>query len=118
MKSSRPKVLHRVAGTSMITHVLETARSLQPRSLVVVEGADLPRHRLALEPGREAGLLDQRLLQHLDRDLALELNAARAVHHADATIADDLEQLVALVEHLTTAFTLASAVSMRPTSLS
>src|SRR5882757_7536179 len=38
MKSSRPKVLHRVAGIPMITHVLETARALQPRSLIVVIG--------------------------------------------------------------------------------
>jgi len=38
IKSARPKVLHRVAGSPMIAHVLEGARSLKPRSLTVVVG--------------------------------------------------------------------------------
>jgi len=36
--SAHAKVLHRVAGVPMITHVLETARSLRPRSVTVVVG--------------------------------------------------------------------------------
>jgi bifunctional UDP-N-acetylglucosamine pyrophosphorylase / glucosamine-1-phosphate N-acetyltransferase len=38
IKSARPKVLHRVAGTPMIAHVLEGARGLKPRSMTVVVG--------------------------------------------------------------------------------
>src|ERR1700680_2836833 len=38
LKSARPKVLHRVAGTPMISHVLERARAVQPRSVTVVVG--------------------------------------------------------------------------------
>jgi bifunctional UDP-N-acetylglucosamine pyrophosphorylase/glucosamine-1-phosphate N-acetyltransferase len=38
IKSAGPKVLHRVAGSPMIAHVLEGARSLKPRSLTVVVG--------------------------------------------------------------------------------
>jgi bifunctional UDP-N-acetylglucosamine pyrophosphorylase / glucosamine-1-phosphate N-acetyltransferase len=38
LKSARPKVLHRVAGEAMISHVLESARALHPASLIVVIG--------------------------------------------------------------------------------
>jgi bifunctional UDP-N-acetylglucosamine pyrophosphorylase / glucosamine-1-phosphate N-acetyltransferase len=38
LKSARPKVLHRVAGVAMISHVLESARALHPASLIVVIG--------------------------------------------------------------------------------
>jgi UDP-N-acetylglucosamine diphosphorylase/glucosamine-1-phosphate N-acetyltransferase len=38
LKSARPKVLHHVAGTPMIAHVLEGARVLKPRSVTVVVG--------------------------------------------------------------------------------
>ncbi|MCU1437885.1 MAG: glmU [Naasia sp.] len=36
MKSSRPKVLHRLAGLPIVAHVLATARELEPASVVVV----------------------------------------------------------------------------------
>ena len=38
MKSSRPKVLHRVAGRPMIDHVLRAAQSLLPRTTAIVVG--------------------------------------------------------------------------------
>ena len=38
MKSSRPKVLHRVAGVPMIQHVLAAAAPLRPQSTTVVVG--------------------------------------------------------------------------------
>src|SRR5262245_5338903 len=38
LKSSRPKVLHAVAGVPMVTHVLAGARTLAPRSLTLVVG--------------------------------------------------------------------------------
>ncbi|TBU92120.1 bifunctional UDP-N-acetylglucosamine diphosphorylase/glucosamine-1-phosphate N-acetyltransferase GlmU [Phytopseudomonas dryadis] len=49
MRSALPKVLHPVAGKSMLGHVIDTARSLQPQSVQVVigHGADRVRERLA-----------------------------------------------------------------------
>ena len=38
MHSSLPKVLHQVAGKPMLLHVLETAKQLNPRKIVVVTG--------------------------------------------------------------------------------
>ncbi len=38
MRSDRPKVLHRLAGRSLLEHVVETARSLAPDSIHVVYG--------------------------------------------------------------------------------
>ena len=38
MKSSRPKVLHRLAGRALLQHVLDTAAQLAPRSAVIVTG--------------------------------------------------------------------------------
>ncbi len=48
MKSARPKVLHRLAGLSLIEHVLSTAASLHPRSTTVVVGHEAGRVREAL----------------------------------------------------------------------
>lgn len=49
MRSALPKVLHPVAGKSMLGHVIDTARQLQPQSLQVVigHGAEAVRERLA-----------------------------------------------------------------------
>lgn len=49
MRSALPKVLHPIAGQSMLAHVLQTARSLKPSSIQVVigHGADLVREQLA-----------------------------------------------------------------------
>jgi bifunctional UDP-N-acetylglucosamine pyrophosphorylase / glucosamine-1-phosphate N-acetyltransferase len=38
MHSSRPKVLHPLAGRPLVAHVLDTARTLAPRALVLVVG--------------------------------------------------------------------------------
>lgn len=38
MKSSLPKVLHRLAGRALVQHVIDTAASLKARSVVVVTG--------------------------------------------------------------------------------
>src|SRR5690242_18536307 len=49
MKSQLPKVLHRIAGRSMIEHVLRTAKTLGPATISVIVGhrADVVRDRLA-----------------------------------------------------------------------
>ena len=53
IKSARPKVLHRVAGTPMIAHVLEGALALKPCSVTVVVGhqVDAVRSALSEQPG-------------------------------------------------------------------
>ena len=38
MKSSMPKVLHRLAGKALVQHVIDTARSLQARHTLVITG--------------------------------------------------------------------------------
>src|SRR5450830_819123 len=55
MKSSLPKVLHRVAGKAMVRHVLDTVESLSPRRVVLITGhgaeaveASLAAHPLSL----------------------------------------------------------------------
>ena len=53
MKSSVPKVLHRVAGKPMIGYVLETATRLDPATTTVVVGhqLDVLKAALASHPG-------------------------------------------------------------------
>lgn len=53
MKSSRPKVLHRVAGRTLIEHVLRAAASLDPETTTVVVGhhADVIQEALDASPG-------------------------------------------------------------------
>ena len=38
MKSSRPKVLHTLAGKPMLQHVIDTSRALEPAQIIVVVG--------------------------------------------------------------------------------
>ena len=51
MRSSLPKVLHPIAGLSMLGHVVQTARLLKPASIQVVigHGAELVREQLAAD---------------------------------------------------------------------
>ncbi|MBD8475624.1 bifunctional UDP-N-acetylglucosamine diphosphorylase/glucosamine-1-phosphate N-acetyltransferase GlmU [Pseudomonas sp. CFBP 8770] len=51
MRSALPKVLHPVAGNSMLGHVIHSARQLEPQNIHVVigHGADAVRERLAAD---------------------------------------------------------------------
>ncbi|MDF9772562.1 bifunctional N-acetylglucosamine-1-phosphate-uridyltransferase/glucosamine-1-phosphate-acetyltransferase GlmU-like protein [Pseudomonas rhodesiae] len=51
MRSALPKVLHPVAGNSMLGHVIHSARQLDPQRIHVVigHGADVVRERLAAD---------------------------------------------------------------------
>ncbi|WP_397450689.1 bifunctional UDP-N-acetylglucosamine diphosphorylase/glucosamine-1-phosphate N-acetyltransferase GlmU [Pseudomonas sp. NA-150] len=51
MRSALPKVLHPVAGNSMLGHVIHSARQLSPQGIHVVigHGADIVRDRLAAD---------------------------------------------------------------------
>jgi len=50
MRSARPKVMHEIAGRSMIDHVLAAARALAPERIVVVIGPDMPELAAAVAP--------------------------------------------------------------------
>ena len=43
MRSAQPKVLHRLAGRPLLTHVLDAARQLRPQRIHVVAGAGMDR---------------------------------------------------------------------------
>lgn len=49
MKSRLPKVLHQLAGKSLLAHVINTARTLNPAQLVVVTGHESDKVRSAFE---------------------------------------------------------------------
>jgi bifunctional UDP-N-acetylglucosamine pyrophosphorylase / glucosamine-1-phosphate N-acetyltransferase len=53
MKSDLPKVLHRIAGRSLIEHVLRTADTVTPATVTVIVGhcADVVQKQLARRPG-------------------------------------------------------------------
>jgi bifunctional UDP-N-acetylglucosamine pyrophosphorylase/glucosamine-1-phosphate N-acetyltransferase len=52
MKSSLPKVLHKIAGRPMINHILQTAESLEPSKIITVisEGMDEVKAAVAPHP--------------------------------------------------------------------
>lgn len=52
MKSARPKVLHKIAGQSMLAHVLATAKSVAASAVAVVVGPEM--EPVALETRRHA----------------------------------------------------------------
>ena len=78
MHSNLPKVLHPLAGKALVSHVIDTARSLAPRSLCVVygHGGDVVRRSLdapdlawALqEPQLGTGHAVQQALPHLSSE--------------------------------------------------
>ncbi len=49
MKSSMPKVLHRLAGKALVQHVMDTARSLQARHTIVITGHGAEQVEAALQ---------------------------------------------------------------------
>jgi bifunctional UDP-N-acetylglucosamine pyrophosphorylase/glucosamine-1-phosphate N-acetyltransferase len=63
MKSELPKVLHPVAGVSLIDRVLQTARALSPASITLVVGhaADQVKRHLASRPDLQFALQEPQL---------------------------------------------------------
>lgn len=54
MKSDLPKVLHKIAGRSMLGHVLDRIQPLAPARVVVVAGKAMPEVALAARPAKTA----------------------------------------------------------------
>jgi bifunctional UDP-N-acetylglucosamine pyrophosphorylase/glucosamine-1-phosphate N-acetyltransferase len=63
MHSQRPKVLHRLAGKTLLAHVIDTARHLAPKSLTVVvgHGAEVVRQAFATDSSLQFALQAQQL---------------------------------------------------------
>ena len=49
MQSTRPKVLHSLAGKSLLQHVIDTGRGLEPEQIIVVVGHKAEQVYAALE---------------------------------------------------------------------
>jgi bifunctional UDP-N-acetylglucosamine pyrophosphorylase/glucosamine-1-phosphate N-acetyltransferase len=83
MRSSLPKVLHPLAGRPLLAHVLDTARGLSPRKIVVVHGHGAAQVKQAF-PERDLEWVLQ----------AEQLGTAHAVMQAMPLVGPDAEVLV------------------------
>jgi bifunctional UDP-N-acetylglucosamine pyrophosphorylase/glucosamine-1-phosphate N-acetyltransferase len=86
MKSSLPKVLHRVAGRPMIEYALRTARSLSPQTITLIIGY-------------QAEAVRTHLAQHGQLHFAVQepqLGTAHALQQAEAVLAGQAGTLVLL----------------------
>src|SRR6478736_9113073 len=83
MHSALPKVLHPLAGRPLLAHVLDAARALKPRRIVVVHGHGGDEVRAAF-PGADLDWVLQ----------AEQLGTGHAVRQALPRIAADAEVLI------------------------
>jgi bifunctional UDP-N-acetylglucosamine pyrophosphorylase/glucosamine-1-phosphate N-acetyltransferase len=86
MKSALPKVLHKIAGRSMLGHVLALAGELQPQALAVVIGPgmdDVRDETLRLAPTAQVFVQEQR---NGTADAVLAARAALAQHKGDVLV--------------------------------
>ncbi|MCO7274132.1 MULTISPECIES: bifunctional UDP-N-acetylglucosamine diphosphorylase/glucosamine-1-phosphate N-acetyltransferase GlmU [Cellulosimicrobium] len=87
MKSSTPKMLHTLAGRSLLGHVLVAARSLDPARLAVVvrhERDRVAEHALSVDP--DAVVVDQDEIPGTGRAVQCALAALDAKAHAQALL--------------------------------
>ena len=102
MRSALPKVLHPVAGKSMLGHVIDTARQLQPHSIHVVigHGAEAVRERLAASDLNFVLQAEQLGTGHAVAQALPALSAERVlILYGDVPLiaAETLQRLLALV---------------------
>jgi bifunctional UDP-N-acetylglucosamine pyrophosphorylase/glucosamine-1-phosphate N-acetyltransferase len=83
MRSSLPKVLHPLAGRPLLAHVLDTARELSPRKIVVVHGHGAEQVKQALPENDLEWVLQ-----------AEQLGTAHAVMQAMPLVGADADVLV------------------------
>jgi bifunctional UDP-N-acetylglucosamine pyrophosphorylase / glucosamine-1-phosphate N-acetyltransferase len=84
MKSDLPKVLQRVAGRSMLDHVIGAARALEPAAIHVVHGHKGDRVQAAMSAQADLRWVEQ----------AVQLGTGHAVQQAMAGIPDGAQVLV------------------------
>ena len=83
MRSKLPKILHPLAGRPLLAHVLDTARALAPRKIVVVHGNGAEQVRAAFADAQVEWALQ-----------AEQLGTGHAVQQALPSISPDAEVLV------------------------
>ena len=82
MKSSMPKVLHRLAGKALVQHVIDTARELQARHTIVITGHGAEQVEPALTSANAADRLQ------FARQMP-QLGTGHAVQQAGPLLPDD-----------------------------
>ena len=89
MKSRLPKVLHRLAGRSLVQHVVDAAKALQARQAVVItgHGATEVEAALAMNTGAAAGIGLNFALDFVRQEP--QLGTGHAVQQAVPALADD-----------------------------
>ena len=85
MKSRLPKVLHHLAGRSLLAHVLDTARALQARNVVVITGHGAI--EVEAHCASSAGVLTPLILNFVRQEP--QLGTGHAVQQALPVLADD-----------------------------
>ncbi|MFL6574799.1 MAG: NTP transferase domain-containing protein, partial [Burkholderiales bacterium] len=83
MRSKLPKILHPLAGRPLLAHVLDTARALAPRKVVVVHGNGAEQVRAAFADAQVEWALQ-----------AEQLGTGHAVQQALPAISPDAEVLI------------------------
>jgi bifunctional UDP-N-acetylglucosamine pyrophosphorylase/glucosamine-1-phosphate N-acetyltransferase len=83
MRSSRPKILHPLAGRPLLAHVLAAARALSPRKTVVVHGHGADEVRAAFDGAQVEWVLQ-----------AQQLGTGHAVRQAMPRISGDADVLI------------------------
>ncbi len=122
MRTTLPKVLHRLAGLALIEHVLRAASSLSPASVVVVVGHQADRVKAGLDGRADLAFAqqsDQRGTGHALMQTAPHLGNKRGtlvVLSGDVPLirADTLQRLVATHESAGAAMTVVTATVDRP----
>src|SRR5215204_6479071 len=85
MKSQRAKVLHELGGSPLITHVARTARTLNPRAIIVVVGHQADEVERAVIG--EVGELASFVLQAKQRGTGDAVESARStLEHSDSLV--------------------------------
>ncbi|MEV7934342.1 bifunctional UDP-N-acetylglucosamine diphosphorylase/glucosamine-1-phosphate N-acetyltransferase GlmU [Curtobacterium sp. NPDC089185] len=125
MKSSTPKVLHRLAGLPLVAHVLRTAASLEPEHLAVVVRHE--RERVAAEVAERAPdaiVVDQdevpgtgRAVQVAVQALPDDFDGTVVVLSGDVPLLDAVSLRALLNAHAGNAVTLVSAIADDATGL-
>ena len=84
MKSARPKVLHRLGGRALLSHVIDSAAGLKPRRLIVVTGHEAEQVAAAARGfAASAGVACETVLQQP------QLGTGHAVQQALPLLPDD-----------------------------
>ncbi len=86
MKSDLPKVMHQVAGRSMLSHVLALATAAGTSSVAVVVGPDMPAVRANVASMASTATVFEQSLQRGTADAVLAARQRLAAHSGDVLV--------------------------------